>query len=60
MADLNGIGGSTTQGAGFFKKTDWEKNQAATHVAYAGIPDIGSLLNGSQSQTQSTASGIRA
>lgn len=56
---IDSIGGSKTQGANFFKKNE-EEGKAAQQVAYAGIPNIGSLLNGSQNQTQSTASGIRA
>ena len=55
---IDSIGGSKTKEAGFYKKSD--EGSAPQQVAYAGIPDIGSLLNGSQSQTQSTASGIRA
>jgi hypothetical protein len=56
---IDSIGGSKTQSSAFMKREEQEGN-AAQQVAYAGIPNIGSLLNGSQNQTQSTASGIRA
>ena len=59
MEKISSIGSSSTQEAGLRKKDEQEGNPYA-QVAYASIPNIGSLLNGSQNQTQSTASGIRA
>lgn len=56
---IDSIGASTTNEASLRRKQELEGNPTQ-QVAYAGIPDIGSLLNGSHNPTQSTASGIRA
>lgn len=52
---IEAIGKTTTNEAELRRKNE-QQNNGFANVAYAGIPDIGSLLNGSQNQ-QSTVSG---